>query len=406
MGTGLLARARGSSRGSLGRRAVVVAAVAGAAAALAGCGTTSSSAVTASGTTLTIYSSVPGNTSDPALAQDLYRAEALALQGHTTIGKFTLKFVELTGKLPSDNARTAISDTKAIAYLGEVTPGTSADSMGINNAQDLLQVSATDTAIELTQSTSAVPGAPGSYYESHSTYGNTFARVVPSAAAEAKAQVAEMESRGVTTVDVVNDGTPYGKAIALAVKDDLPSTITSANSPSGASAMFCGCSSTSFADHTFNTAAQANPQVKLFGPSALDNSTFAAGMTAPTSNVYISSPGFLPRDLTSAGKTFVSDFTSTYGHAPDVQAIFGYEAMSALLGVIAEAGTGANNRATVIHDFFGIKNRPACASTLATTCSVLGTYSIDGAGDTSLNAFVFSRVVGGALVPFAAAPQG
>jgi ABC-type branched-subunit amino acid transport system substrate-binding protein len=382
-----------------------VAAIAGAAAALAGCGTTSSSAVTVSGTTLTIYSSAPANTSDPALTQDIYRAEALAFQGHTTIGKFSLKFVELTGKLPSDNARTAISNTKAIAYLGEVPPGVSADSMGITNAQDLLQVSATDTAIELTQSTSAVPGAPGSYYESHGTYGNTFARVVPSAAAEAKAQVAEMESRGVATLDVVNDGTPYGEAIALAVKDDLPSSITSSGSPSGASAVFCGCSSASFADQKFNAAAQANPQVKLFGPSALDNSTFAAGLTAGTSNVYISSPGFLPTDLTSAGRTFVSNFTSAYGHRPDPQAIFGYEAMSALLGVIAEAGSGANNRATVVHDFFGIKNRPACV-TLATNCSVLGTYSIDGAGDTSLNAFVFSRLQGGTLVPFAAAPQG
>ena len=36
--------------------------------------------------------------------------------------------------------------------------------------------------------------------------------------------------------------------------------------------------------------------------------------------------------------------------------------------------------------------------------SVLGTYSIDKSGNTSLDAFVFARMRNGKLVPFAAAP--
>ena len=35
----------------------------------------------------------------------------------------------------------------------------------------------TDTALELTQATAAIPSAPGAYYEARSTYGQTFARV-------------------------------------------------------------------------------------------------------------------------------------------------------------------------------------------------------------------------------------
>ncbi len=66
----------------------------------------------------------------------------------------------------SDNARSAIEDSSAIAYIGEPEPGLSANSIGITNAQDLLQVSPTDTAPELTRSTPAVKGAPRSYYES------------------------------------------------------------------------------------------------------------------------------------------------------------------------------------------------------------------------------------------------
>jgi branched-chain amino acid transport system substrate-binding protein len=61
-----------------------------------------------------------------------------------------------------------------------------------------------------------------------------------------------------------------------------------------------------------------------------------------------------------------------------------------VLAVLKEAGTSANNRTTVVHDFFSIKNRQ----------SVLGTYSINSNGDTSIAPFVFSRLQSGQLVPF------
>ena len=107
-------------------------------------------------------------------------------------------------------------------------------------------------------------------------------------------------------------------------------------------------------------------------------------------NLYVSVPGFLKADLTPAGTTFVSQFTSMFGHAPAVQAIFGYEAMAAVLSVLKQAGTSANSRSTVVKGFFAIRNRQ----------SVLGTYSIDSNGDTSIAPFVFNRLKSGQLVPF------
>jgi branched-chain amino acid transport system substrate-binding protein len=99
------------------------------------------------------------------------------------------------------------------------------------------------------------------------------------------------------------------------------------------------------------------------------------------------------KDLPAGGRQFVSSFTSTYGHTPAPQAIFGYEAMSAVLAVLKQAGAAAGNRATVVSDFRGLHDRQ----------SVLGTYSIS-AGDTSLAPFVFGRARGGVLV--ATAPAG
>ena len=45
----------------------------------------------------------------------------------------------------------------AIAYLGEVDPGLSSQSLGITNAQDLLQVSPTDTDLVQALSLGGLP---------------------------------------------------------------------------------------------------------------------------------------------------------------------------------------------------------------------------------------------------------
>jgi branched-chain amino acid transport system substrate-binding protein len=371
-----------------GRVACACALVAGALVA-AGCTSASNSTVTVSGKDLVIYVS-DAPTDLPGVAGDVLDAERLALQQNgASVSGFTIRLDVLHGKI-SDNARTAIQDTKAIAYLGEVVPGSSYASFGITNDVDLLQVSPTDTALEFTQSTPAVPGAPDNYYQSLGSYGRTFARVVPTSKVEAQAQVMEMQAQGVTKLYVTDDGGPYGRAIALAVKDAAQGKISLSSSAAGADGVFYGSNSVTGADRFFDSVAGSSPTAKLFGPSALDDPSFARALSPSIRNLYISAPGFLPRNLGSAAQSFVSTFTSTYGHRPGGQAIFGYEAMSAVLAVLKQAGSAAGNRSTVVKDFLSLENRQ----------SVLGTYSMNSNGDTSLTSFVFSRLSSGALVPF------
>jgi branched-chain amino acid transport system substrate-binding protein len=345
--------------------------------------------VTVSGKTLTIYLS-DASTSQPQVARDVLDAEQLAFkQGPSSVGGFTLQTKMVSGKI-SDAARKVIQDKTAVAYLGEIVPHSSYASLGITNALDLLQVSPTDNALELTQASPVVAGSPDTYYESRSAYGQTFVRLVATTAHEAKAQVQEMRALGVTKLYVTDDGGPYGATIANAVKRDAAGTISVVGSLSGADGAFYGGSSPSAAARFFQSATSADPQIKLFAPSALDDPTIA-GRLAGSGQLYMSAPGFLKQDLTATAVQFVSQFTTTYGHAPVPQAIFGYEAMSAVLAVLREAGTAANNRSTVVRDFVSIKNRQ----------SVLGTYSMSSTGDTSIAPFVFSRMRQGKLVPFA-----
>jgi branched-chain amino acid transport system substrate-binding protein len=369
-------------------------------AALAGCATTTNSTVTVSGTSLVIYASNPPGAPG---SHDILDAEQLALrQGGSSAGRFTIRFVPLSSQKPSDNARTAIQDTTAIGYLGELSPGDSDGTLGITNDQDLLQVSPTDTAIAATQSTPAVPGAPNNYYEQLKTYGRTFARVVPSGVAEARAQVAEMRSLKVNKLYVADDGSDYGKAIAYAVSHDatadgisvVPGAPTAAGVASaGADALFYGGApaSQSSAQRLIEAVAGQSPKVKVFVPSALGTPSLASSLGSVSVDLYLSEPGFLTKDLSqSARQQFLAPFEADYGHVPGPEAIFGYEAMSALLAVLREAGSQASNRSRVVHDFFAIKDRT----------SVLGTYSIDSQGDTSISPFVFSRLAKGTFVPY------
>jgi branched-chain amino acid transport system substrate-binding protein len=215
-----------------------------------------------------------------------------------------------------------------------------------------------------------------------------------------------MSSLSVKKLYVADDGTPYGKAIAYAVHKDASGAgisavagppVPSHVSSSGADALFFGASDqeTKAAGRLFASVAEGeNPKVKLFAPSALATATFAKSFGPAKLNLYVSEPGFLPKQLSSLAQSqFAKPFQTHYGHAPSTEAIFGYEAMAAVLAVLHKAGGHANNRTTVVHGFFALRNRQ----------SVLGTYSIDSDGDPkNIAPFVFSRFKGGALVPWRA----
>jgi branched-chain amino acid transport system substrate-binding protein len=371
---------------------------------LAACGTTTSTTTTVTGSTLTIYASLPLQGPESSEAHDVLDAEQLALkQAGSKVGRWTIDFIPLNDatsagwspRLIADNARTAIDRDSSIAYIGEIDPNASAQSIPITNADALLEVSPYDTAIGLTEATAAVSGSPDNYYESFGTYGRTFGRVVPNDTYQAKAELEEMQSLGVKKLYIADDGKAYGDAIALAVEGDAhaygitataPVRSTSGLAKSGADAMFYGGVSSSAAVQAFNQAAAGNGQLKLFGPGGLYTSSFTSQLSAAAQgDTYLSEPGLTTSELPPVGKKFLSDFEAAYHHVPWTQAIFGYAAMQVVLSTLHRAGDRADNRATDLDDFLGGKN----------FTSALGTFSINKDGDTTLAPYIFSRVKGG-----------
>ncbi len=370
------------------------------AALIAGCSTTSNSTTTAAATAgggLTVYTSVP------SAQPDVYSGEKLALtQMGDKVGRFTITLKQLPAadsvKQITKNARTAIADTSTIGYLGESVPGTSGWSVPITNELGILEVSPTDNALELVQGSPVLPESRKSlYYPSQSTYGYTFGRVVPSAAKEAEALVAEMQALKVTKLYVTSQPLPctdgdvsgcYGKAIARAVATDAAhASISVSSTPSGADGAFVGTNSPAYAATTFGTLSSSDPTIKLFGPSALATSAFTP---SDERNVYISSPGVMRMP-----SSFAAAFQTAYGHAPTQQALFGDLAMTALLDALHQANGSADNRTAVISDFFALSNKT----------SPLGSFTINSrTGEIELPTptIVINRFRGGQLVPFTA----
>jgi ABC-type branched-subunit amino acid transport system substrate-binding protein len=382
-------RAKGRVTGALLATALV----------LAGCGTAAkggSSVVTVNGHALAVYASQPPGPSTPAQA-DILDAERLALsQAQGKAGSFAVTLIPVHERELSANARTAIENPNTIAYLGELVPGTSQVSVEILNQQGVLEVSPADTAAYLTQPVPSVSSTPNNFYPGHSTYKQTFARVVPNSAQEAKALVKGMQAEHVSSLAVASDSTDYGRTVALEVSQAAKAAgLTVTGSAGHPQAYFYGASTSSpaaraSAVQAFDRAAAANPSLKLFAPSGLYDPAFVSGLSpAAQGRLFVSSPGFLPHDLPPAGRTFILQFNHQYGHTPGPQAIFGYEAMAALLADLDEAKSAANQRATVVTDF----------RSLTRTDSVLGTYSVSG-GDPSIAPFVLARVRAGQLVPF------
>jgi branched-chain amino acid transport system substrate-binding protein len=367
-------------------------------------------------TSLTIYSSLPLQGDSRPQSTDVVNGEKLALEeAGGKVGKFTIKYVSLddataaAGKWDpgqtSADGRKAAQDASTIAYLGEFNSGASAISIPILNEANVLQISPSNTYVGLTRSEGADKGEPDKYYPSGK---RTFGRVVPADHIQAAAQVTYQKDQGCKKTYILNDKEVYGKGIAVQVQNigkaqglaiagndgidtkaaNFRSLATKIKS-SGADCMFFGGITQNKGVQVFKDVAAANPTMKLFGPDGVAESAFSTKLgSAVEKNTYITNPTLDPKLYPPAAQDFFKKFKAKFGNDPQPYAIYGYEAMKVALLAIQNAGDKGNDKQAVIDAFFKIKDRD----------SVLGKYSIDENGDTTLSDYGADRVEGGKLV--------
>jgi branched-chain amino acid transport system substrate-binding protein len=367
-------------------------------------------------TNLTIYSSLPLQGSGRVQSVSVVNGEKLALQeAGGKVGKFKIKYVSLddstatagtwdAGQTSSDG-RKAAQDKSTIAYLGEFNSNATAISLPILNQAGILQISPSNTAIGLTRSQGADKGEPDKYYP---TGKRTFGRVVPADHIQGAAQVTYQKDEGCKKTYILNDKEVYGKGIGIAVQSAAGQrglqiagndgfdthaanfrTVAQKIKASGADCMFFGGIIQNKAIQVFTDVHAANPTMKLFGPDGVATVAFTGKISPSVQKLtYVTNPTLDPKLYPPSGQAFFKTYKSKFGIEPEPYAIYGYEAMKVALLAIQNAGDKGNDRQAVIDAFFKIKDRT----------SVLGKYSIDENGDTTLSDYGADRVVKGKLV--------
>jgi len=382
--------------------------------ALTGCGGVAVSSTTeAAVNPLAVYSSLPLQGPEAAISQQIVNGEKLALaEAGGRVGPLKVGYVSLDDSNPASgqwdpgvtatNAKTAAQDTSTIAYLGEYNSAATAVSLPLMNAAGILQVSPASPYVGLTSSIDAGQDEPERFYPSGQ---RTFGRLQPADPVQAAAQAQLMKQLGIGKVYVLDDQDPFAVPLSQIVARDAKlagitvaghdSIATPAGSAftgevekikaSGAQAVFVSGGAGAGAVALWKQLHSADPGLWLLGTSTMVNESFTSQIGPAASRTLLTTPVLALGLYPASSRRVLSDYRRRFGVAAGPEALYGYEAMSVVLDAIRAAGSRGGDRRAVIDHFLATRKRN----------SVLGRYSIEPDGDTSLSLYGVDRVVNG-----------
>jgi branched-chain amino acid transport system substrate-binding protein len=381
--------------------------------AIAGCGGAPVAASETAGNQLTVYSSLPLQGESASISQQIAGGEKLALsQAGGQVGPFKISYVSLDDANPTNgqwspgetagNAKQAAQDTSTIAYLGDYNSGATAISLPNLNAAGILQVSPASPYVGLTSSLDAGQDEPGRFYLSGK---RNFGRLQPGDPAQAAAQVRLMHMLGVKSVFVLDDQDAFQMPLASIVAGDaaeagiaVPAHDSIAIEPgsvfkgevekilaSHAQAVFVAAGGGAGTVALWHELHRADPHLILLGASGMDNAKFTSQLGGAGAVTYMTTP-ILPLALyPPSSRRVISDYRRLFGGEAGPYVLYGYESMSVVLDSIRRAGAHGNNRSKVISMFMSTHDRS----------SVIGRYSIEPDGETTLPTYGVQRVARG-----------
>jgi branched-chain amino acid transport system substrate-binding protein len=309
-----------------------------------------------------------------------------------------------------DNAMKAVADGDVVVYLGTFNSGAAKMSMPILNQAGLAMISSANTAPALTKPETGDKDEPARYRPSGTV---NYFRVVPADDIQGAAGALWAKDLGATKVFVLHDKEAYGESLAgyfksnaeklgLAVAGFEGVDVKAANfrplatkiRSSGADLVFYGGTVDTRGGQLAKDLHAAGIKAKLILPDGCftDSLLTSAGAEALNGRVFITFGGVPADQLQGRGQGFAADYRKRFGIDPESYAAYGYEAASVAIDAMRRAGR---------------KDRAAVLAALAQTrdfAGVLGTWSFDANGDTTLRTvsgnvvtdgkFVFSKILG------------
>jgi ABC-type branched-subunit amino acid transport system substrate-binding protein len=331
----------------------------------------------------------------------------------------------------ASNAGQAAATKDAVAYIGDFESAATALALPELSASGILQVSPWSPYVGFTDAYPADgKGDPQRYYPPNGA--SSFARVIPSDLTEANAILDYMSSLGLSRLYVLGDVSVFDAAIAEAVANDAPyHGITVVDFTAGIDTQ-TNTQPRGYAQIAAGVAAQRPdaillggtpgvgavalwrelhamvPHAKLFAPSTLATPEFltaiappggrctmpsgvAGECASPAGSTYVTSPILLARQYPPAARRVLAAYSRRFGARPSVYALYGYAAMEVVLDAIQRTG----RYSTVHNDLLGVFFHH-----LGVIHGVLGNYTINGHGDSSLASFDGYRVTASGSLSF------
>jgi branched-chain amino acid transport system substrate-binding protein len=303
----------------------------------------------------------------------------------------------------AENARKAINDKSVVAYIGTFNSGAAKISIPLLNQVGLVMVSPANTYPGLTKPGKGEANEPNTYFPNGK---RNYARVVPADDLQGAVGAVWAKDLGAKKVYIVHDNQLYGKGIADvfrakakdiglteagyegADKADNYRALANKIKDSAADLVYYGGIVDNNPAVLLKDVRAVSPTIKFMGPDGINCSEFLKQSgPAADKDVYSTFGGVPPEKYTGKAADWLKAYNAKYSNNnPNPYAIYGYEAAKVVLAAIAAAGDKADDRATVLTNVMGTKNYDG----------VLGKWSFDANGDTTLTQFSGSIAKSGA----------
>jgi len=301
----------------------------------------------------------------------------------------------------AENANRAINDPDVMVYIGPFNSNAAKVSMPILNQAGLAMVSASSTYAGLTRAGKGEANEPNVYNPSGK---RNFVRVIPADDVQGATAAIWAKQIGAARVYVLDDMELYGKAVAAAFAEAAPKQglqviggpegvnprardftgIAAKVRDAGPDLVYYGGLTENNGGLLFRELRRTlGPNVRLMGPDGLYQQGFIddAGDGAEGSLVTFGTAP--PSKLTGKGAEWYRAFRVRFNAEPDTYAPYAYEAVKVALDAIKRAGK---------------KDRAAVRDALLATRDydgILGRFSFDANGDTTLTTISGREVKGG-----------
>jgi branched-chain amino acid transport system substrate-binding protein len=304
----------------------------------------------------------------------------------------------------ASNARAYAGDASVIGVVGTFNSGCAKIIVPVLNRANpgpVAMVSPANTSPGLTTNgPGAEAGEPDKYYP---TGTRNYARVVANDQIQGPADALyAAKTLGIKKIFILNDKQTYGYGVAVTFRGaakKLGMDVAGFQGWDAKQSSYEALANTikqSGADGVFLGGIICNNGAKLIKDlkAGVPNATLVApdGFSDPKSNgtafdgSYVSVAGAPPSALKGAGATFIKNFGAQIGTTPNPYSQYGAQAMNVMLDAIAKSD---GSRGSVASNLFGLK----------VTNDILGSFTINDKGDTSLNPITIYQQKAGKLNP-------